>query len=62
MHDCRKWLLGSGLRRSRRLLEEIVLDYENINCDDPFPPCAHFQLSTLGVYYKAMILELQWRT
>ena len=37
---------GSGLRRSRRLLEEIVLDDENINCDDPFPPCAHFQHST----------------
>ena len=37
---------GSGLRRSRRLLEEIVLDDENINCDHPFPPCAHFQHST----------------
>ena len=33
---------GSGLRRSRRLLEEIVLDDENINRDDPLPPCAHF--------------------
>ena len=37
---------GSGLRRSRRLLEEIVLDDENINSDDPLPPCAHFQHST----------------
>ena len=46
-----------GLIRSRRLLVEIVLDDENINCDDPFPPCAHFQLSTnRGVLY--MILEL----
>ena len=32
---------GSGVKRSRRLLEEVVLDDENINCDDPFPPCAH---------------------
>ena len=37
---------GSGLRRSRRLLEEIVFNDENINCDDPFPPRAHFQHST----------------
>ena len=37
---------GNGLRRSRRLLEEIILDDENINCDDPFHPCAHFQHST----------------
>ena len=49
----------SGNRRSRRLLEEIVLDDENINCDDPFPPCAHFQPSTnRGV----LILELYIHT
>ena len=36
----------SGLRiRSRRQLGEIEVDSENVNCDDPFPPCAHFQPS-----------------
>ena len=43
----------SGLRitcRSTMLLGEIEVDGENVNCDDPFPLCAHFQPS---VYYKA---------
>ena len=51
---------GSGLRRSRRLLEEIVLklDDENINCDDPFLRVHISSFRQIGVYYKAMILEL----
>ena len=57
MHRAQEVAGESGLRKCRRLQGEIVnvLDDENVNCDDPFPPCAHFQPPTQSPTQKSVI-------